>query len=88
MCGKEGGRDRDVELGEEECEGRRVCGDESKGGDSGRVVKSKTIRLVDELSLECKPRGKGHRSIRAYWECLSLYRRLRDEGVAAHQWWG
>lgn len=36
MCGKEGGRDRDVELGEEECEERRVCGDESKGGDSGR----------------------------------------------------
>nr|DAD22088.1 TPA_asm: hypothetical protein HUJ06_023551 [Nelumbo nucifera] len=25
---------------------------------------------------------------RPYWECLALYGRLRDEGVAVHQWWG
>ncbi|KAJ7958930.1 putative Transmembrane protein [Quillaja saponaria] len=61
------------------------------------MMKSETIRLVDELFLECKPQlanGKGkenegnRRSGRAYWECLALYGRLRDEGVAVHQWWG
>ncbi|KAF3447231.1 hypothetical protein FNV43_RR12411 [Rhamnella rubrinervis] len=55
------------------------------------MVKSKTIRLVDELFLECKPQGHGGKensSRRAYWECLALYGRLRDEGVAVHQWWG
>lgn len=42
--------------------------------------------------LECKHQGvkKGDKkkSRRAYWECLSLYGMLRDEGVAVHQWWG
>lgn len=60
------------------------------------MVKSKAIRLVDELFLECKPQGhgigkKGNKNYggrRAYWECLALYGRLRDEGVAVHQWWG
>lgn len=57
------------------------------------MVKSKAIRLVDELFLECKPQGHGGKkgiteSKRAYWECLALYGRLRDEGVAVHQWWG
>ena len=60
------------------------------------MVKSKAINLVDELFLECKPQrhgGKGkynnnNKSRRAYWECLALYGRLRDEGVAVHQWWG
>lgn len=57
------------------------------------MVKSKAIRLVDELFLECKPQGHGgkkgiSKSKRAYWECLALYGRLRDEGVAVHQWWG
>lgn len=55
------------------------------------MVKSKTIRLVDELFLECKPQlGKKDegKSRRAYWECLALYGKLRDEGVAVHQWWG
>ncbi|KAG6648747.1 uncharacterized protein LOC122315419 [Carya illinoinensis] len=59
------------------------------------MVKSKAIRLVDELFLECKPQGhtsrkneNKYRSRRAYWECLALYGRLRDEGVAVHQWWG
>ncbi|KAE8056963.1 hypothetical protein FH972_013692 [Carpinus fangiana] len=60
------------------------------------MVKSKAIGLVDELFLECKPQGhcgrkKGNNHYggrRAYWECLALYGRLRDEGVAVHQWWG
>lgn len=55
------------------------------------MVRSKTIRLVDELFLECKPQlGKKNesKSQRAYWECLALYGKLRDEGVAVHQWWG
>lgn len=52
------------------------------------MVKSKAIRLVDELFLDCKPKGKGNKSRKAYWECLALYGTLRDEGVAVHQWWG
>ncbi|XWS21417.1 hypothetical protein CRYUN_Cryun30bG0053300 [Craigia yunnanensis] len=55
------------------------------------MVKSKVIRLVDELFLECKPEGHGGRkkmSKKTYWECLALYGKLRDEGVAVHQWWG
>ncbi|XP_021743489.1 uncharacterized protein LOC110709582 [Chenopodium quinoa] len=52
------------------------------------MLKSKAIALVDELFLECKPIGKGGSSKRAYWECLALYGRLRDFGVAVHQWWG
>lgn len=53
------------------------------------MVRSKAIRLVDELFLECKPDHKGGTTRRiAYWECLALYGRLRDEGVAVHQWWG
>ncbi|OIW02546.1 hypothetical protein TanjilG_12860 [Lupinus angustifolius] len=63
------------------------------------MMKSKAIMLVDELFLECKPRssakhnngdnvndGNNGRSRRAYWECLALYGKLRDEGVAVHQW--
>lgn len=51
---------------------------------------SKTITLVDELFLECKPQQGSAKSKnrRAYWECLALYGKLRDEGVAVHQWWG
>ncbi|KAJ8762519.1 hypothetical protein K2173_007958 [Erythroxylum novogranatense] len=52
------------------------------------MVKSKASKLVDELFLECKPKGKSNGSKRAYWECLALYGRLRDEGIAVHQWWG
>ncbi|KAK1303067.1 hypothetical protein QJS10_CPB12g01417 [Acorus calamus] len=47
------------------------------------IVRGKVIGLVDELFLECKGGGN-----RVYWECLALYGRLRDEGVAVHQWWG
>lgn len=50
------------------------------------MMKSEAIKLVDELFLECKPRKNGSRM--AYWQCLALYGRLRDEGVAVHQWWG
>ncbi|KAJ1424794.1 hypothetical protein SESBI_11504 [Sesbania bispinosa] len=55
------------------------------------MMRSNSIGLVDELFLECKPHGPKHgdrRSRRAYWECLALYGKLRDEGVAVHQWWG
>ncbi|XP_057442464.1 uncharacterized protein LOC130734154 [Lotus japonicus] len=55
------------------------------------MMRSKAILLVDELFLECKPHGlkqEKRRSRRAYWECLALYGKLRDEGVAVHQWWG
>jgi len=56
------------------------------------MMRNKSITLVDELFLECKPHGlnlkRGTRGRRAYWECLALYGKLRDEGVAVHQWWG
>nr|AFK46323.1 unknown [Lotus japonicus] len=57
------------------------------------MIKERTIYLVDELFLECKnewwqKKGKRKKSRKAYWECLALYGRLRDEGVAVHQWWG
>lgn len=54
------------------------------------MIEKRTIRLVDELFLECKNQWwqVGKKSKRAYWECLALYGRLRDEGVAVHQWWG
>ncbi|URE42742.1 hypothetical protein MUK42_04901 [Musa troglodytarum] len=53
-------------------------------------VREGATGLVDELFLECKnqwhKQGNGGR--RAYRECLALYGRLRDEGIAVHQWWG
>ncbi|XP_004501628.1 uncharacterized protein [Cicer arietinum] len=53
------------------------------------MMRSNSIGLVDELFLECKPRGQmENKNRRAYWECLALYGKLRDEGVAVHQWWG
>ncbi|KAF4370792.1 hypothetical protein G4B88_030512 [Cannabis sativa] len=54
------------------------------------MVKRKTMHLVDELFLECNNQWwKGeNKSKRAYWECLDLYGRVKDEGVAVHQWWG
>lgn len=46
-----------------------------------------TISLVDELFLECKNQWQdGSKSKRAYWQCLALYGKLRDEGIAVHQW--
>ncbi|KAL2340020.1 hypothetical protein Fmac_007960 [Flemingia macrophylla] len=53
------------------------------------MVKNDSIGFVDELFLDCKPKQRnGDTSRRAYWECLALYGKLRDEGVAVHQWWG
>lgn len=55
------------------------------------MISSRAISLVDEMFLECNhrwQRGKKNKGKRAYWECLALYGRLRDEGVAVHQWWG
>ncbi|KAI4339761.1 hypothetical protein MLD38_024669 [Melastoma candidum] len=54
------------------------------------LVKSRDIRLVDELFLECKTKNNNttNKKKKAYWECLALYGKLRDEGVAVHQWWG
>ncbi|KAF5740159.1 hypothetical protein HS088_TW11G00225 [Tripterygium wilfordii] len=54
------------------------------------MMKSKAITLVDELFMECKPQKNAGRkgTGRAYWECLALYGKLRDEGIAVHQWWG
>jgi len=55
------------------------------------MMRSNSIGLVDELFLECKPRHGfkiENKNRRAYWECLALYGKLRDEGVAVHQWWG
>ncbi|OAY39520.1 uncharacterized protein LOC110624271 [Manihot esculenta] len=54
------------------------------------MIRRKTIDLVDELFLECENQwhnGEEKRSKRAYWECLALYGRLRDKGIAVHQWW-
>lgn len=54
------------------------------------MMKKKAIHLVDELFLQCNNLWwKGNdKSKRAYWECLDLYGRVKDEGVAVHQWWG
>ncbi|XP_039038057.1 uncharacterized protein LOC120175513 [Hibiscus syriacus] len=65
-----------------------------------KMIERKVIGLVDELFFECrnqwqdqarnKKNRKNHKrkkSKRAYWECLALYGKLRDEGVAVHQWW-
>lgn len=57
------------------------------------MVREKAICLIDELFLECKSQweeGEGeqvNQSHRAYWQCLELHGRLREEGVAVHQWW-
>ncbi|KAB2625187.1 hypothetical protein D8674_016847 [Pyrus ussuriensis x Pyrus communis] len=54
------------------------------------MMRKRTIRLVDELFLECNngwwESGRSGGSKRAYWECIALYGRLRDQGVAVHQW--
>ncbi|XP_039068636.1 uncharacterized protein LOC120214905 [Hibiscus syriacus] len=64
-----------------------------------KMIERKVIGLVDELFFECKNQWqdqvkkknrKNHKrkkSKRAYWECLALYGKLRDGGVAVHQWW-
>lgn len=44
-------------------------------------TKEKAMHLIDELFLECD-------ADRAYWECLALYGKIKDEGIVVHQWWG
>lgn len=44
------------------------------------------VRRVDELFLDFGGCG-GAAGRRPYWQCLTLYGRLRDQGVAVHQWW-
>jgi len=57
------------------------------------MMKDKAICLVDELFLECKNQwqdegGEEENGVKtAYWQCLALYGKLRDEGIAVHQWW-
>ncbi|KAI3448236.1 hypothetical protein Pfo_004901 [Paulownia fortunei] len=55
------------------------------------MLKDKTLCLVDELFLECKNQwqdgAEESGSKRAYWQCLALYGKVRDEGIAVHQWW-
>lgn len=51
------------------------------------MMNKETISLVDELFLECKNQWQdGTKSKRAYWQCLALYGKLRDKGIAVHQW--
>ncbi|XP_050374708.1 uncharacterized protein LOC126792294 [Argentina anserina] len=54
------------------------------------MMQKRSICLVDELFLECNnewwQNGKTDKSKRAYWECIALHGRLRDLGVAVHQW--
>uniref|UniRef100_A0A0E0LNG9 DUF7870 domain-containing protein n=1 Tax=Oryza punctata TaxID=4537 RepID=A0A0E0LNG9_ORYPU len=49
------------------------------------IRKRAAVRRVDELFLDCDAGAGAAR--RPYWECLALYGRLRDHGVAVHQWW-
>ncbi|XP_006657971.2 uncharacterized protein LOC102715955 [Oryza brachyantha] len=53
--------------------------------------KRAAVRRVDELFLDCDAASAGadesSSARRPYWECLALYGRLRDHGVAVHQWW-
>ncbi|KAL3814382.1 hypothetical protein ACJIZ3_015650 [Penstemon smallii] len=56
------------------------------------MLKDKTLCLVDELFLECKNQwqddeGEESGNRRAYWQCLALYGKVKDEGIAVHQWW-
>ncbi|KAK4340056.1 hypothetical protein RND71_041518 [Anisodus tanguticus] len=63
------------------------------------MIKEKTICLVDELFFHCKNQleeedheddgdeEKNGSQKRAYWQCLTLYGKLIDDGVAVHQWW-
>ncbi|KAL9671461.1 hypothetical protein QQ045_009029 [Rhodiola kirilowii] len=53
------------------------------------MIESKAMHLIDELFLECKNQWQDsddkNKNKRAYWECLTLYGRLNDAGVAVHQ---
>ncbi|KAI3467899.1 hypothetical protein Pfo_024562 [Paulownia fortunei] len=54
------------------------------------MIKDETLCLVDELFLECSNQWqeeaeKGSKT--AYWQCLEMYGKVRDAGIAVHQWW-
>ncbi|XP_057810258.1 uncharacterized protein LOC131024736 [Salvia miltiorrhiza] len=51
-----------------------------------RMLRDKTMCVVDELFLDCKE-GEEEGRKRAYWECVALYGKIRSEGIAVHQWW-
>ncbi|XP_073121598.1 uncharacterized protein [Henckelia pumila] len=54
------------------------------------MLRDRTLGLVDELFLECRNQwqdGEKNCSKRAYWQCLALYGKVKDEGIAVHQWW-
>ncbi|XP_075478990.1 uncharacterized protein LOC142519856 [Primulina tabacum] len=54
------------------------------------MLKEGTLYLVVELFLECNNQwqdGEANGSKRAYWQCLALYGKVKDEGIAVHQWW-
>lgn len=52
------------------------------------MLRERSLCVVDELFLECREeRGGGGERGRAYWECVALYGKIRDEGIAVHQWW-
>lgn len=60
------------------------------------MIKKKAICLVDELFLHCRNQlevdddddeEENRSQKRAYWQCLTLYGKLIDEGIAVHQWW-
>ncbi|URD91159.1 hypothetical protein MUK42_27325 [Musa troglodytarum] len=71
----------------------------AEAGAVEEAVAEGVIGLVDELFLECdhqlweederkkKEKETTRSGRRAYWECLALYGKLRDAGVAVHQWW-
>ncbi|CAL9079501.1 unnamed protein product [Musa textilis] len=71
----------------------------AEAGAVEEAVAEGVIGLVDELFLECdhqlweederkkKEKETTTSGRRAYWECLALYGKLRDAGVAVHQWW-
>ncbi|KAG6409128.1 hypothetical protein SASPL_132160 [Salvia splendens] len=48
-----------------------------------RMLREKTICVVDELFLDCREEEEG----RAFWKCVELYGKIRSEGIAVHQWW-
>lgn len=60
-----------------------------------QMMKDETMCVVDELFMECRNEweddvgeesGMMKKKKRAYWQCLALYGRVRDEGIAVHQW--
>lgn len=54
------------------------------------MLRDRTLCFVDELFLECRNQwqdGIKNGSKRAYWQCLALYGKVKDEGIAVHQWW-